>query len=416
MQKTMRSEGQGGTGLGLSQAHFIAMIASLMALNALAIDIILPAFPNLVSAFRIDEPTDAQFVLLSYVLGFGGAQLIYGPVSDRYGRRAPLFVGLTIYVIFAFAAVVAPTFELLLAARFIQGLGAAGTRVIALALVRDTYSGRQMASTMSLVMMVFMAVPIVAPSIGQVLVLVGNWHMIFLFMAVVGAGVLFWCIRLLPETLPDSERRELTGKAVREAFHLTLTNRISLFYAVATAIFFGSLFSFLNMAQPLYGEVYGLGAYFPIAFSSTGLLMAFSSYANSRLVGRFGQRRLSHGALAAFLVLGATLTALSWTGNPPLWVFMLLLSLTLPLIGLIAANLNSIALEPLGSVAGTGSAVLGFFQTAGGGITGTVIGQFYNGEVRTLSGGFVAVAAISLILIAIAEKGKLFGVGEQEEV
>lgn len=399
---------------GLSRAHFITLVASMMALNALAIDVILPAFPSLAHAFEVKSATDVQFVLLAYVVGFGAAQLVYGPVSDRYGRRAPLFAGLVIYVVFAIAGMFAPSFGILLAARFLQGVGAAGTRVIALALVRDTYSGRAMASMMSLVMMVFMAVPIVAPIVGQVLVLAGDWYMIFAFMAVAGAVMLVWCLKFLPETLPLEKRRALTLKSVGEAFRLTLTNRIALFYALSTAIFFGSLFSYLNMAQPLYSDVYGLGAYFPIAFGVTAILMALSSYANSLLVIRFGQRRLSHGALAVFLVLGSVLTVFAWSGNPPLWLFMLLLALMLPMIGLIAANLNSIALEPLGSVAGTASAVLGFFQTAGGGMTGTVIGQFYDGQVRTLSIGFMAVSALSLVFVAIAEKGRLFGVGEPD--
>lgn len=415
MQKTNNSTDHAETGLPLSRMHFIAMVASLMALNALAIDIILPAFPALVSSFSIEDPTSAQFVLLAYVLGFGGAQPIYGPLSDRYGRRIPLFVGLTIYVVFAIAALFAPNFAFLLAARFLQGLGAAGTRVIALAVVRDTHSGRRMASTMSLVMMVFMIVPVIAPLAGQGLVLFGNWHVIFLFMGVFGAAVLAWCWWLLPETLAESKRRPLTTKSVREAFYLTATERIAFYYTLATAVFFGALFSFLNMAQPLYADVYGLGPYFPFAFGVTGLLMAASSYANSRLVGWLGQRRLSHGAMIAFFGMSFILTAIAWDANPPLWLFMLMLSLILPLFGLIAANLNSIAMEPLGSVAGTGSAVIGFAQTAGGGLVGTLIGQFYEGRVVTLSLGFMVVSLTSLTLIAVAEKGRLMGVSESEE-
>lgn len=414
MLKQTEQTPSGETGFAISRGHFIAMVAAMMALNALAIDITLPAFPRIVSDFSISDPNNAQYVLLSYVIGFGSAQLAYGPISDRFGRRKPLFVGLAIYMIFALAGVFAPNYELLLAARFIQGLGAAGTRVIALALVRDRYSGRMMASTMSLVMMVFMAVPIVAPSAGQILVMLGNWHMILIFMAVIGGAVLAWCWRFLPETLPTSHRRKLSLKSVREAFRLSLTNRISLCYAVATGFFFGSLFSYLNMAQPIYAKIYDLGTYFPVAFAITGLLMAVSSYANSRLVGHFGQRRLSHGALTAFLALGIVMTVVSWNDNPPLWLFMLIVALILPLIGLIAANLNSIAMEPLGSVAGTASALLGFVQTVGGGITGTVIGQFYHGQIVTLGLGFASVSAIALGLIFIAEKGRLFGVGEQE--
>jgi MFS transporter, DHA1 family, multidrug resistance protein len=410
---TKTPKAAGNTVLGMRRGHFIAMMAALMALNAMAIDVLLPAFPYIVDEYSILDPNNVQYVLLSYVVGFGSAQLFFGPISDTYGRRAPLYVGLVMYVAFAVAAVFAPTFELVLVFRFLQGLGAAGTRVISLAVVRDTHSGRNMASTMSLVMMVFMAVPVVAPMLGQLLILSSGWRMIFLFMGLAGVAVLVWCLGFLPESLPAQNRRPLSFASVGRAFGLVLTNRISVFYNLATAFFFGSLFGFLNIAQPLYADVYELGEYFPVAFGATAILMAVSSYANSRLVGQFGQRRLAHGALIAYFALTVVLAFLSWGANPPLWLFLLMVSLIMPLFGLIAANMNSIALEPLGAVAGTASAFLGFTQTVGGAITGAIIGQFNNGTVLTLAIGFAVVSGISLVMIAIAERGRLFGVGTE---
>lgn len=395
----------------LTRPVFIAMMASLMALNALAIDIMLPAFPNIQADFPDAAGNEVQYLLLSYIIGFGAAQLVYGPISDRFGRRMPLFVGMAMYVIFSVLGALAPSFTMLLAARFLQGVGAASTRTIAMAVVRDTHSGRAMASTMSLVMMVFMVVPVFAPMTGQVIIIFGDWHLIFTFMALIGVAVLAWCMRALPETLHEEYRRPLTATSVVQGFRLILTNRLSLFYTLATAFFFGSLFGFLNTAQPIYVDIYQLGNLFPIAFSSVAILMAITSFANSRLVTRIGQRRLSHGALILYFIVTGVLAVASWSNDPPFWFFMAVLALAMPLFGLIGANLNSIAMEPLGAVAGTASSVLGFMQTVGGGVIGGIIGQFYEGRVFTLAVGFVAASAVALVFVLIAEKGRLFGHG-----
>ena len=396
----------------IGRVELITLLAMLMALNALAIDIMLPAFPNIVASLQLDDPNAAQFVLLSYIIGFGSAQLLFGPLSDRYGRRAPLLVGIALYAVCAVAGALAPSFEFLLAARFIQGIGAAATRVIAISVVRDTQSGRAMASTMSLVMMVFMVVPIIAPLTGQLIILGGEWHLIFLFMAAISAVVGFWSLMRLPETLPPENRRPLTVAGVTQAFGLVLSNRQTLFYTLSTAFYFGSLFGFLNVAQPIYVDIYDLGAWFPIAFALVAVAMAASSYLNSRLVMRIGQRRLSHSALIGYFCFSLLLGGLAWLGPISFWLFFLIMFLMMPLFGFVGANFNSIAMEPLGAVAGTASSVLGFAQTVGGGVAGALIGQAYDGTVFPLAAGFAAVSAISLVMVLIAEKGRLFGVAE----
>lgn len=401
-------------GSSLTRPAFIAMMALLMALNALAIDIMLPAFPNIQASFPDASGNDIQYVLIAYIIGFGAAQLIYGPISDRYGRRGPLFAGMAMYMVFSIAGALAPSFTLLLVARFLQGVGAASTRTIALAVVRDTHSGRAMASTMSLVMMVFMVVPVFAPLTGQAIIIFGDWHFIFAFMALICAAVFFWCLRALPETLHEEFRRPLTAASIAEAFRIIASNRISLFYTLATAFFFGSLFGFLSIAQPIFVDIYDLGRWFPVAFSSVAILMGLSSFANARLVTRFGQRRLSHGALISYGLITGGLMVMSWSADPPFWLFMLALAVAMPLFGLIGANLNSIAMEPLGAVAGTASSVLGFTQTVGGGIIGGIIGQLYQGHVLTLAAGFVVASVVALSFIALAEKGRLFGQGEPD--
>jgi DHA1 family bicyclomycin/chloramphenicol resistance-like MFS transporter len=399
------------TMLGIGRVEFIAIIALMMALNALAIDIMLPAFPNIAASYAMTDPNRVQYVLLSYIIGFGFAQLVYGPVSDRYGRRAPLFFGLALYIACAIAGALAPTFEFLLIARFVQGIGAAATRVMAISIVRDTHSGRAMAATMSLVMMVFMAVPAIAPLTGQAIILFADWHWIFLFMAAIALLGSIWIASRLPETLADDKRRPLTIDSVATAFRLVLTNRVSLFYTLATAFYFGSLFGFLNVAQPIYVDIYGLGSWFPVAFAAVAVVMAVSSFTNSRLVGRFGQRRISHTALITYLALGLVFSGAALLGPIPFWLFFTLALVMMPLFGFVGANFNSIAMEPLGAVAGTASSVLGFTQTVGGGVIGALIGQAYDGTVLPLAAGFAGVSLVALIFVLIAEKGRLFGVG-----
>jgi DHA1 family bicyclomycin/chloramphenicol resistance-like MFS transporter len=400
------------TPLKVPRAEFISMIAGLMALNALAIDIMLPAFPNISASYSIDGNA-IQHILLAYVLGFGAAQPVFGPLADRFGRLPPLYFGLVIYVICSLAGPFAPDFNILLLLRFLQGVGAASTRVIALAAVRDTHTGRSMASTMSLVMMVFMTIPIFAPVMGQGILLVAPWGYVFGFMAGIAAVMTVWCLFRLQETLNPDNRRELSPAAIIEGFKLVVSNRISLCYTLATAFYFGSLFGFLNVAQPIYVDIYGLGAAFPIAFSSVAVLMAASSYFNSRIVGRLGMRRLSHGALLGHLLISVVALLLFLPGQPPLWLFMASVALTMPLFGLVGANFNSIAMEPLGKVAGTASSVLGFTQTVGGGLTGALVGQAFDGSVVPLIAGFVVLSMIALVFVLIGERGKLFGATTQ---
>lgn len=400
-----------GLTFSIGRPEFIAIVASLMALNALAIDIMLPAFPQISGHYDLTDPNRVQFILLSYVIGFGVAQLVYGPISDRFGRRAPLIFGMALYILFSVAGAFAPTFEFLLASRFIQGLGAAGTRVIALSIVRDTHSGRAMASTMSLVMMVFMAVPAFAPLLGQIMLIAQGWELIFLLMAAICIAVTIWCLRRLPETLPPAKRRALSANSVVSAFHMVLSNRTSLFYMLATALFFGTLFGFLNLAQPIYVEMYGLGEFFPIAFGMVAVIMAGSSFLNSRLVIRFGQRRISHIALLTYCGFCGLLAVLAMLGPVPFWLYYLITAAMMPLFGFVGANLNSIAMEPMGEVAGTASSVLGFSQTVGGGVVGAIIGQAHDGTLFPMASGFLIVSVASIAMILIAEKGRLFSIG-----
>lgn len=397
----------------LSRPEFIALMAALMALNALAIDVMLPALPYMGDALGISSENERQFVISAYMMGFGLAQLAFGPLSDRFGRRAPLLIGMVVYIIAAVAAVFSPSFGVLLAFRFLQGLGAAGTRVIATSIVRDMYSGRAMAEVMSLTFMVFMAIPIIAPGIGQVLLLTGPWQTIFLFMGGLAAVFGIWAFFRLPETLALGNRRPLTVSAILDGFRIVVTNRVAFCYGLAGMFTFAALFGFISSSQQIYVDIYGLGVYFPVAFAAVAALMAVSSFTNSKIVSRVGMRRLSHGAMLVFTGMSAIWLVLALLNLLPIWLFLPILSVIMFCFGWAASNMNSLSMEPLGSVAGTASSVFGFIQTVGGALIGSFIGQQFNGTVVPVAGGYFAMGVLSLVFILIAENGRLFGVGTE---
>jgi DHA1 family bicyclomycin/chloramphenicol resistance-like MFS transporter len=382
----------------LSRPEFIALVAALMALNALAIDVMLPALPYMGEALGVSSENERQFVISAYMIGMGIAVLAFGPLTDRFGRRAPLLCGMAIYIVAAIAAVFAPNFTVLLVLRFIQGMGAASVRVIATAVVRDQYSGRQMAEVMSLTFMVFMAIPIIAPGIGQVILLMGDWHNIFIFMGLLAAIFWVWTFLRLPETLPQKHRRPLSFRAVLAGFVIVCTNRVAFFYGLAGTFLFGALFGFISSSQQIYVDIYGLGVYFPVAFALMAGLMGVASFTNSRIVRRLGMRRLSHGAMLTFTAFSGIWLALALIGYLPLWLFF---------------SLFSVSMEPLGEVAGTAAAVFAFIQTVGGALIGGYIGQLFNGTTIPAAAGYFIMGSMTLGCILIAERGKLFGVGEQ---
>ncbi|MBE0578812.1 MAG: multidrug effflux MFS transporter [Devosia sp.] len=397
----------------LSRPEFIALMAALMAINALAIDVMLPALPYMGEALGVTSENERQYVITAYMLGMGIAVLGFGPLTDRFGRRAPLLVGMGIYIVAAVAAIFAPSFTVLLVLRFIQGMGAASVRVIATAVVRDRYSGREMAEVMSLTFMVFMAIPIIAPGIGQVILLMGEWHNIFIFMGLLAAVFWLWTYIRLPETLPVAARRPLSFKAVVDGFLIVFTNRVAFSYGLAGMFLFGALFGFISSSQQIYVDIYGLGVYFPVAFAAMAGLMAVSSFTNSRIVRRIGMRRLSHGAVLSFAGFSAVWLILAMVGFLPLWLFFSLLAIIMFSFGWCSSNMNSLSMEPLGAVAGTAASVFGFVQTVGGAVLGSYVGQQFDGTTVPAALGYLGFGALALVCILVAEKGRLFGLGEQ---
>jgi DHA1 family bicyclomycin/chloramphenicol resistance-like MFS transporter len=388
--------------------EFVVVIASIMALNPLAMDMMLPALPDIASTFHIAGANRPQAVLSTFLIGFGLGQFIMGPLSDRFGRRPVLVDGMALYCIASIVAITAQSFETLLLARVLQGLGTSATRVIATSIVRDCYAGRRMASVMSLAMMVFIAVPVVAPSLGQAVMLLTQWRGIFIVLTLYGALALTWSALRMPETLAPEARKSLALPDVWRAVRQTVTNRQTLGYALAAGIVQGALFAYVFISQQVFVDIYQLGRYFPLAFAGAAIGIAAAGFLNARFVGRIGMRVMSHGALVGFAVVaGITMAAVQW-GTLPLGLFMPLAALMMFSFGLMIANFTALAMEPQGNIAGTASSLYGSITTLLGIGIGTTIGQDYNGTLIPFATGFFICALAALSIVALTERGRLF--------
>lgn len=389
--------------IAIRLGELIALIALLMSLTAMSIDIMLPALPLIGDHFGVENPNDRQLVVGLYICGLAIGQLIYGPLSDRFGRKWILILGLMIYTLGTIGAIFAPTFEVFLAARTVQGIGSAGTRVIATAIVRDLYSGHAMARVMSFAMMIFIIVPVVAPSVGQGILLFLPWRYIFGLLLVVAVIDILWTIVRLPETRRTEDRRPISLVNLGSAFWLVLSNKTCIGYTVASGFMLASLMSYIMSAQQIFVEYYSLGALFPLAFGSIAAAMAVASFTNARLVGQLGMRRVSHGALVVFVAAAGLLSMLSLLGRPPLLLAWVLLSIVFYCFGLMQSNFTAIAMEPLGKVAGTASSVTGFYATASGAVFGTLIGRAFDGTTAPLALGFLGLGVAAAIAVTAVE-------------
>lgn len=393
---------------GMRFREFVVLMAAMMALNAIAIDSMLPALPHIGEDLGVTEENNRQWVITAYLLGFGFAQLFLGTLSDRFGRKPVLLISFVIYFIGAIASSTAHSFEILIAARVFQGLGAAASRVLTVSIIRDCYSGRVMAKVMSLAFIVFLIVPILAPSIGQVVMLVGPWRWIFDGLGLFAAVLFVWAAWRLPETLHPEDRRPLEFKSVTSAFRTVLTTRISIGYSIAMTFVMGGLFGFINSVQQIFADVFDMPRWFTLIFAAMAGSMAVASFLNSRIVERYGMRRISHTAMFGFAGSAALNLAFALSGFESVWSFSLLLCLTFFCFGLTAPNFGAMAMEPVGHIAGTASSVQGFVTVVGGASLGSVIGQSFNGSTVPLLLGFSVLSVVAIAIVAFTEHGKLF--------
>jgi DHA1 family bicyclomycin/chloramphenicol resistance-like MFS transporter len=395
--------------------EFVAMMAAIFGLQAMGIDVMLPALEIIGDHYNLQNENDQQLIIFAFILGFGFPQLIFGPISDRFGRKILLQLSLVGYFITGFACMVAPSFGSLLALRLLQGICCAGTRVSAGAIIRDLSKGRSMASILSLVYTVFMIVPIIAPAIGTAIMAVADWRWVFGMLGIFSGLVFIWTQFRLPTTLQVEDRRPFSAEQIIGGFKQVLTHRITIGYMLASGLIFGCLFAFIGASEQVFDEVFGRGEKFYLYFAGIAGLLAVMNYSNSRFVGRFGMRRISHVVVFTFILLSLMNLAYMQFFGQNFWVFYILFVLTFGCFGMMGANFSSLALEYMGDIAGTANAIYGFVTMTLSSFLGFLVARSFDGTIRPLLIAYVLLGISSLIVILITEKGKLFGVGEGKE-
>ena len=399
----------------IGERELIWMMALLMALNAFGIDAVLPALDVMAGELGA-VGNERQFVIGAYLLAAGIGTLIPGSFADRYGRRPVLFTALACYIALSIACALATQFEWMVALRAVHGFFAAGIIALPPAIIRDKVGGDKMARMMSLIFVIFLLVPAVAPSIGQgVLVLTGDWRFIFGSMALAGCAMSAWVYFRLPETLHEDDRQPIHLPTIARNMTSAVTLRETVGYTLGSALVFGGLFGFINSSQQLIGEAFGAGDRFPLIFAICAGCMAVANWSNSRIVERFGARKVSHAALFAFIAVAG---AQFWFANQPdesLWTFVPLMAANMSLLGFIGANFGSIALQPFRHIAGAASSAQGFLRMTSGAALGAFIGYAYDGTARPLALALLITAVLSLAFVLFSEKGELFGAKVEED-
>jgi DHA1 family bicyclomycin/chloramphenicol resistance-like MFS transporter len=387
--------------------EFVVLAAAMMSTQAIAIDAMLPAFPIIGRSLHVADENHVQWIVTAYMTGLGVGQLFWGMISDRFGRRPILIGGLCLYVLAALLSGLAGSFHELLAWRFIHGLAAASV-VVTRSVIRDLYSGRQMARVMSLTFMVFLTVPILAPSLGQLILLAAPWRFIFIVCGIFAAVVGAWAVVRLPETLHPEYRLTLNLAHIWGAVRLVALNRASLCYTLATSVMFGGIMAYVGMVQQIFGEVFHRANLMPAMFALCATTMGVAAFLNSRIVERFGMRRISHTALLAFLGITGAHAVVAGLGLEQLWTFVAFQSAAMACFALSTSNFGAMAMDPVASVAGIGASLQGFVSTIGGAMVGALIGRQFNGTTLPLAVGTLCCGAAALVFVLIAEKGRLF--------
>ena len=394
----------------MSRRHFTALLSMIMALAALGIDLMLPALDDMREHFGLD-PTSTRVaqVVTFFLMGLALAQYFYGPLADRFGRRPVLYAGLLLYGLGAIGSALAPTLELVLISRFIWGVGAAAPRVVSVSIVRDVYSGEEMAKAMSFILAIFIMVPVLAPSIGAGLIALFPWQSVFVFGAVMAVVIALWA-QVLPETLDPADRRPLDRVTILGATREVLTNRQAMGYTLARTMTFGAFSSYLASSERIFGEIYDRPEQFPFIFGGIAATMGLAMLTNGNLVERIGTRRIVHAFLIAYVLGGSVFWGVTANagGQPGFWTFVIGLALIAFMHALLIPNFNTVAMWPMGHIAGTASAVIGTISVAGGALIGAVIDRQYTDSVTPLVRAFPVLGAVALASVVWAERGRMF--------
>ena len=392
----------------IGQRELVVMVALLMSLNALAIDGMLPALDEMARELGAQEGNRRQLVVAVYLLANGLGCLVPGAFADRFGRRPLLLFSLGAYTVFSLAIALVHDFTALLVLRGVQGVLTAGLMVVPNAIIRDRYEGDRMARLMSLVSAVFIAVPVIAPSLGQAVLLFAGWRFIFVLLAVMSLLAAAWVSLRLPETLDPAHRQRIELPVIARNMRVALINRASVGYVLGTMLLIGAVFGYVNSAQQLIGEHFGAGDAFPLVFGGTAAMMVVSNLVNSRIVERFGARRVSHTGVFVFIAVSMVQVWASHFRPDSLHWFIPLMATNLALLGFLGANFGSIAMQPFATIAGAASSIQTFFRMFGAAVVGLIIGQSYDGTAQPFAHALLICSTGALLLVSYSERGRLF--------
>lgn len=384
----------------MGSKEFVFFIAISLSVGAFAIDVMLPALHAIGSEMRPDNANAGQAVIAAFLLGVGGAQLVFGPLSDGYGRKPMFIVGLLLFLLGSVLTAFSENFTALLAARLLQGIGAGGQRVVIFSIVRDRHVGVELARVLSLVMTVLLLEPLLAPLFGQAILLFGSWRWIAAMIVTVGAGLLLWAIPRLKESLPASERRAVSLGALANAYREVLTNRGAIIAMLILALTTGSHLGFLTSSQSIFQQTFSAGLRYTLLLALVSTATSLAALANVKLVRRHGSPALVRWCLQSMVLINLLALAGSMAGTPSLWLFLLVQSCNMFAFGLLLPNLTALAMNPFGQIAGTASSLFGFLAATVGALLAFTIGQFFDGSVRPVLAGYVVLTATSLVLTA----------------
>lgn len=388
--------------------EFVLLCACLMAMNALSTDPMLPALPQIGRDLAIAHPNDRQFIISVYFVGLGLGSLLFGVLSDRYGRKRVLGSAMALFILSTIACASAQSFAMLLIGRASAGFFAGASRVITVGIVRDRFRGDAMARVMSLIFAVFMLIPVMAPSFGSAILLVAAWRWIFWALVILAALILAWMLVRMPETLRPENRVRITVRALLGTVGMVLRTRSSIGYMLASGVVMGGLIGFILSIQQIFFDVFHAEAMFPIGFAIIAGCMGMGSLINSRLVSRFGARRMSQGALLAFILIAAVHLAVILAGMETLATFMILQALTMLTVAFTASNFSAISMEPFSRGAGAASSFQAFLTTALSAALGSVVGSAFDGTTLPFTLGLLIFGSLSFLIVIWAERGKLF--------
>jgi DHA1 family bicyclomycin/chloramphenicol resistance-like MFS transporter len=389
----------------ISNVEFICLMALLMSLVALTIDSVLPALSQLSADLQVTNINDGQLVLSSVFFGMAFGLMIYGPISDSFGRKRTIYLGVSIFIIGDLISLFAVDFNMMIIGRVLQGFGAAACRIVSLAMIRDKFEGPEMGRVMSLIVMFFIIVPAVAPSIGQGILWIGDWRDIFGFVFLFSLTNLAWLHFRQEETLKVEKRLPFTVTSIINGVKETLENKVSRNYMLASGVIFGSFIGYLSSSQQLLQIHYALGEQFALYFGALALALGLSSFSNSKLVMRYKMVNLCLCALVGLVICSALFLfyCMAIEGQAALVILMLYLSVNFFFFGILFGNLNALALQPLGHIAGVANSVISSIQTLISVFIGGLIGYLYNESAIPLTVGFLVCASLSVLLVLMAK-------------